>query len=121
MKEIELFPLSYFMKYQKLVYLASKYSDPSKRQRKKNVKKAGDIAHKIMSKGYAVISPVNNSDWNGKEVDFSHDEWLQMDFEILKRCDLLVLGNDWENSQGCLAELEFALKHKIPVKDFKNL
>lgn len=74
-----------------------------------------------MKKGFAVISPVNNSDWNGKEAEFSHEDWLKMDLELLERCDILVLGYKWEQSKGALKEKEFAEENNIPVIEWQYL
>lgn len=108
-------------KYSKVVYLASRYSDPDPQVMRENVRQAGKIAHGIMKKGYAVISPVNNSDWRGKEAEFSHETWLEMDKQLLKRCDMLVLGYNWENSVGCREERKFAEENNIPVIEWQNL
>jgi nucleoside 2-deoxyribosyltransferase len=108
-------------KYSKVVYLASRYSDPDPQVMRENVRQAGKIAHGIMKKGYAVISPVNNSDWQGKEAEFTHKEWLEMDFKLLERCDILVLGYNWENSAGCLEERKFAEENNIPVIEWQYL
>lgn len=34
---------------------------------------------------------------------------LQKCLELLRRCDVLLLCGDWQNSKGCLAEFGFAM------------
>ena len=40
---------------------------------------------------------------------------LQKCLELLRRCDILLLCGDWQNSKGCLAEFGFAMARKMPI------
>lgn len=40
---------------------------------------------------------------------------LQKCLELLRRCDVLLLCGDWQNSKGCLAEFGFAMARKMPI------
>lgn len=40
---------------------------------------------------------------------------LQKCLELLRRCDVLLLCGDWQNSKGCLAEFGFATARKMPI------
>ena len=41
--------------------------------------------------------------------------WLKGDLAILAKCDAMILTEDWERSEGAVAERELALEHGIPV------
>lgn len=45
---------------------------------------------------------------------------LQKCLELLRRCDVLLLCGDWQNSKGCLAEFGFAMARKMPIV-FENI
>lgn len=45
---------------------------------------------------------------------------LQKCLELLRRCDVLLLCGDWQNSKGCLAEFGFAAARKMPIV-FENI
>ena len=45
---------------------------------------------------------------------------LQKCLELLRRCDVLLLCGDWQNSKGCLAEFGFATARKMPIV-FENI
>lgn len=40
---------------------------------------------------------------------------LQKCLQLLRRCDILLLCGDWQNSKGCLAEFGFAMARKMPI------
>lgn len=40
--------------------------------------------------------------------DAKWKEYIDIDLELLKRCDAIVLLKGWENSHGCRIELKFA-------------
>lgn len=112
----------------KLIYLASIYSVPHENGTKPTVeemkertrlvtKKAADI----MQQGYNVFSPLTHSDpiadFISEENRVSHDFWLKIDFDIIKRCDELWVYKlpGWERSYGINQEINFAKENDIPV------
>lgn len=45
-----------------------------------------------------------------------NDQAMRYDLELLKMCDELWAYGDFMHSEGCMAEIDYALKHSIPVK-----
>lgn len=52
--------------------------------------------------------------------DFDYDTGLNMCLELLKRCDMMYVYGDWQNSVGCKAEIEFCEDNGIAYKIIKG-
>nr|DAF86324.1 MAG TPA: Nucleoside 2-deoxyribosyltransferase [Siphoviridae sp. ctQkj3] len=48
-------------------------------------------------------------------TELSYDEILKIDIELLSRCDVVLVKGDWENSRGCIREIQAAHERNIPV------
>lgn len=103
----------------KVAYVAGPYRAKTMNGVWQNIERAKMIAAELWKMGYAVICPHANTAFmdgstTGNQADDSH-VWLEGDFEILKRCDCIVMIPGWERSQGATAEMQFADAHQIPV------
>lgn len=97
----------------KLVYLAHKIRDKSHWKHQQNIRAAEAVALELWLLGFAVICPGKNTEhFDGAAPD---DTWLKGDFEIIRRCDAIVMGPGWETSKGARAERAFALINGIPI------
>lgn len=97
-----------------LVYVAGPYRG----DKKENILNAERKSIELIRAGFAVITPHKNTSGYEKYEDnkkITRQTWLDMDLVILKRCDLLYVLKDSENSEGTQAEIAFAHKHNIPV------
>lgn len=105
------------------VYIASPYTYGNK---KKNVKRQMDVADLLMTYGYTPFVPLL--------YHFQHTvhprpdkEWLYLDLEWLKVCDLMVRIRPLDSSGNQIvsigADLEeaTAIKNNIPVVSFENI
>lgn len=106
----------------KMVYLAGPYSAPTKAEINIHVRQAATIADVLWNKGYAVICPHLNTYGMEGEAVFGGDAWINEfkkfltgDFEIISRCDMVVMLPGWENSKGACAEFAFAHWLELPV------
>ena len=82
------------------------------------MKFAAAVSAELWRRGYAVICPHLNTykfekryglDPHNKEEWIAlFDRFLTGDFEIISRCDALVMLPDWEDSRGATAEFVFA-------------
>ena len=101
----------------KLYYLAHPYTGAHE----KNVREVNKIANLLIDKGYIIYSPITMSYplhlLSPREAEF----WYQYDIEILARCDGLILAGEWENSKGCIKELEFAEAMNLEIKHINEL
>ena len=92
---------------------------PIRGDQDRNVERARDLAIELRTAGWSVFCPHLNS------VDIPGigglDAYLAEDFEVLARCDALVLLPNWQKSEGSLREIEFASMRGIPILDWRAL
>ncbi len=100
----------------KIVYIAGPFRADSAWSIEKNIRRAEALSLEIWRLGAACICPHTNSRFfQGAAPD---DVWLRGYLEILKRCDALLTARKWDESDGALAEVEFARARGIPVFHF---
>ena len=90
----------------KVAYIAMPYRADSTWEIRRNIQRAEHLAMKYWRLGYAVICPHKNT----AHFDGGADDsvWLDGDIEILKRCDVIVMGYNWVHSSGAKNELKEA-------------
>ena len=99
----------------KVAYVVGPYRADTINGVAQNIQKSRDVALRLWKLGYAAICPHSNTAFfDGACPD---SVWLEGDIEILKRCDLVVLVDGWENSAGARREVEVAAAHGIPIYD----
>lgn len=96
-----------------VAYIAGPYRSGHGRTVLENCRAAEKVAIKWWRKGYAVICPHKNTEFfDGLAPDAV---WLKGDIEILKRCDLIIMMENYGDSTGAKAELDFAQANNITV------
>lgn len=113
----------------KLIYLASIYSvehedgtKPTLEELKERVRQATIKAAELMQEGFNVFSPITHSDviadFMPENLRRNHDFWLEIDFDMIERCDELwvYMLPGWERSYGISQEIIFARENNIPIK-----
>lgn len=101
----------------KVVYVAGPYRAADNWLIEQNIRRSEEMALEIWRLGHVGISPHKLT--QHYQYHLPDDVWLKGDLEILSRCDAVILLQGWENSSGTKAEIEFALRERIPV--FKDL
>lgn len=92
-----------------VVYIASPYSIGNK---EKNVRASQCIGNELINNGFCPIIPLL-SHYQHIYYPQTYEKWLEMDFEIIKRCDcVLVLPGE---SKGVDMEIVHAIRNEIPV------
>ncbi len=88
-----------------------------------NNKQLENAAYGIASKmGYWAYLPSKLSLFvNSKIEDPLYRHYLGFDLWSLSRCVAMLICPGWENSEGCLDEARFALKHGIPIYDYMTM
>lgn len=87
----------------KVAYLAMPYRAKTIFGEVYNIYKARKLALWLWQKGYAVVCPHSNSAVFDR-LGVSNDDILPGCISIMKKCDVLVLGENWQKSTGALAE-----------------
>jgi hypothetical protein len=110
-----------FMSISKLVYLASPYSAPTKRQKTRRFHQVCEKAAELMEQGELVFCPIAHShpiEVYGMEDSKSGDWWLKQDFAILEKCSKMYVYKmpGWDKSYGIKREIEYAQALGIPVE-----
>jgi len=87
----------------------------------RNIQQAREIAIKLWEAGYAVICPHLNTQHFELDCKLDHAGYLAGDFEIIERCDAVVMTPDWVDSAGATMEREHAISLGIPVFVYPDL
>lgn len=100
------------MKKKKLVYVIGAYSGDTQN----NIMKAEAVSIELIRKGYHVITPHKNTAGYEKYEDetISYRTWIEMDLNILSRCDAIFIMDNAKDSKGSQIEIAFAKERKIP-------
>jgi hypothetical protein len=97
----------------KVVFISGKYRDKDWYRIDLNIQKAKIAAIDLWKRGFVVICPhLNTAHFDGLCDD---NVWLTGDLEILKRCDVIYMLKNWEDSEGAKAELELAIKLGLEI------
>jgi hypothetical protein len=97
----------------KLAYIAGPYRAETTQGIITNIMKARAVAVKYWQLGYSVICPhMNTALFDGLAPD---TVWLEGDFEMLKRCDVIVMLPEYTKSKGALQELEVAKEAGLDI------
>lgn len=96
-----------------LVYVAGPYNGNVD----ENIQRAEKVSIELIKKGYSVITPHKNTahyeKYEGEDLNIN--TWMEMDFNIIKRCDAVFVMENWEGSEGVAQEIHFAKTHGISV------
>ena len=100
----------------KLIYVAGPYTGKDYKEIEANIKAAEEVSIELIKLGWAVITPHKNfahyetyegmKCYNGKKI--SYQNWIDMDIELLSRCDAILMMKGWRNSKGSVSEHTFA-------------
>lgn len=105
------------------IYLASPYSHDSQTVRETRFQNICHVAGVLMERGYTVFSPIAHSHTisnyigNPTETDF----YLKQDVTFLEKWadEMWIIELDgWEESKGIKKEIDFCVKHDIPIKRY---
>ncbi len=97
----------------KVAYIAGPYRAATPWKIARNIRAASEVALKWSKLGYSVICPHANTGHMDGELPDSF--WLEATLELLRRCDLVVMMENWEESTGARGEHDEAIRRGIRV------
>jgi len=97
----------------RLVYIAGPYRAPTPWGVRCNIRNAEDLAAKVHAAGMFAVCPHANSAHMEGVADDEH--FLVGTLELMRRCDAVILTQNWRSSSGALAEVAEATRIGIPV------
>jgi hypothetical protein len=102
-----------------LYYLATPYSHPSPRIKKRRYNIANKVAASMIKDGYLLITPIASSAALAKAGDLAGEfwQWAKLDLELVSRSDGVIVLDmpGWRESVGVAAEVMRATSLGIPV------
>jgi hypothetical protein len=96
-----------------LIYIAGPFRGPTPLDVRRNVEAARDLGLRVAQAGGSPVIPHTMTADFDKQLDDQF--WLDGTMELLRRCDAIVLTNNWAWSTGARAEVEVATAIEMPV------
>lgn len=97
----------------KVVYIAGPFRGNSAWDIECNIRRAETLALEVWRLGAAALCPHTNTRFFQNAAP--DEVWLKGDIEMLKRCDAIIMTDNWTQSSGAVAEHDFAEINSIPV------
>lgn len=73
----------------------------------------------ILKLGHDVVNPAK-LDKAVKGVGLSREDYLDLDLELLKWCDAIVMLDGWQQSRGCNREYGYAIGRDMSIIAYKS-
>jgi hypothetical protein len=97
----------------RIVYVAGPYRDPCHFQVHQNIARAIGAGAEIVRLGAIPLVPHANAHYyDGLQSDVF---WLSGTLELMRRCDGVVVCDDWEGSVGTMGEVMEAVQRRMPI------
>jgi hypothetical protein len=96
-----------------IIYVAGKYSGDTDA----NIDAARLVAIDVWKSGNVAICPHLNTVHFEQvpDLDLTWEDYLQGDFNIISRCDAMIMVPGWEDSRGAVAERVYAQSLAMPI------
>ena len=113
-------PYSYVVKSKEIGLSKPDYSEKKEEVEKQRYEWITEATARLFEAGITVISPITlthpcakNYGLRDKGLDF----WLEHDFRLILRCDMIIVLrlNGWNQSEGVAKEIQFCKERGIPV------
>ena len=100
-------------KRQIVVYVSGKYSGKTDEEAKLNIQKAKEAGQKLWELGYTAVVPHLNTFGFDNESKCRYNDYVNGDLELLKRCNCLLMLDNWSDSTKARIERLEAIRHAI--------
>lgn len=105
-----------------VVYIAGKYSAPTKDGVSENIEKARAVYHELLHNGFGAFCPhVHSAHLEDLVPAISYELFLEMDLQLMNACNVIVFLPGWENSPGAVREYEHAQNRGIEIFLWKDI
>ena len=97
-----------------LIYIAGPYNGDVET----NIIKAENVSIALIRNGWFVFTPHKNTAGYEKYEDGKNitiQTWIDMDLDMLERCDALYVMREWMTSIGTCGEISYATELGIPI------
>jgi|SRR5690606_15694267 len=98
-----------------LVYVAGPFSAPTREGVERNIERAVLVGIEIARLGACPVIPHANTAHPEFERCQPYEFWLSATRELMFRCDVVLMLDGWERSNGATLEHERALEVGMPV------
>lgn len=97
----------------KVIYISGKFRGPNSWAIEQNIRKAEELSLEVWRIGAVAMCPhLNTRFYQGALPD---QVWLDGDLELVKRCDAMLMVDNWQDSEGAKLEHQFAQALKQPI------
>lgn len=100
-----------------LIYVAGAYIGLLPEDVMFNIAKAEKASIDLIRNGWHVFTPHKNTAGYERYEDghITKRTWIDMDLDILERCDCMYVLDNWRRSHGTREEMAFAYHNDIPI------
>lgn len=99
----------------KLVYIAGKFSAPTRSGVEDNIMAAVMVGLAVAKLGGMPVIPHANTAHPEFEKVQEYPFWIEGTTELLRRCDAVMLVDGWTESKGSRGEVDIARQLRLPV------
>ncbi len=101
-----------------IVYLSGCYTNGNTEE---NIAAARKVAIELWEKKYTVLAPHLNTAHFEKDCKCEYEDYLRGDFELIARCDAVIMLQGWNLSGGSTRERKYAEQLGVPVYYYPTL
>jgi hypothetical protein len=102
-------------RYLPMTYVAGKFTGKTRGDVEQNIAAAVAVALEVARIGAFPVCPHANTSHPAFEELQPYTFWIDGTLELLRRCDAVVMVDNWRDSSGAKGEREEALKLGLPV------
>ncbi len=89
-----------------LAYCAGRYTAATKEEREANIRRAYDLAVELSAAGFVPVVPhPPESHADAFEAAQGYEFWIAATLELMRRCDIVVCVDNWQDSSGAKGEV----------------
>lgn len=97
----------------KVVYIAGPFRGPTPWDVEQNIRRAEELALAVAEVGAMPLCPHTMTRYFDKQCNDSF--WIEGTMELLRRCDAIIMTENWERSSGARGEYTEAQKLNFPI------